>query len=208
MFSSGHQELLANRQPKFSNFFLENGWHERLAVRGPNFQRKRTKFRFTVHLFAPYRNSKCQRFYCNLYCPGTTSIDVFSHSLDKEVTWTAHQYRRSSELLDDWRIQGQPGIYLYPNGRWLIIGWKILTTKVIFSSAWRNDIRRKVLGIESSSAWAEHDNIWNLDLRPLLAHHPRCTGRSFRLWIKFSDGVKGIEGYWGSHYFYIAWRCR
>ena len=78
------------------------------------FQRNRTKFKFTIDLFASDRNSKCQRFYSNFFCPGTSGIDAFSHSWDDEVAWICPPIQEIIRIVRRLKTSRTTGILFVP----------------------------------------------------------------------------------------------
>jgi hypothetical protein len=78
------------------------------------FQRNRTRFKFTVDLFASDRNSKCQRFYSNFFCPGTSGIDAFSHSWDDEVAWICPPIQEIIRIVRRLKTSRTTGILFVP----------------------------------------------------------------------------------------------
>ena len=78
------------------------------------FQRNRTRFQFTIDLFASDRNSKCQRFYSNFFCPGTSGIDAFSHSLDDEVAWICPPIQEIIRIVRRLKTSRTTGILFVP----------------------------------------------------------------------------------------------
>lgn len=78
------------------------------------FQRNRTRFKFTIDLFASDRNSKCQRFYSNFFCPGTSGIDAFSHSWDDEVAWICPPIQEIIRIVRRLKTSRTTGILFVP----------------------------------------------------------------------------------------------
>ena len=78
------------------------------------FQKNRTKFKFTIDLFASDRNSKCQRFYSNFFCPGTSGIDAFSHSWDDEVAWICPPIQEIIRIVRRLKTSRTTGILFVP----------------------------------------------------------------------------------------------
>jgi len=78
------------------------------------FQRNRTKFKFTIDLFASNRNSKCQRFYSNFFYPGTSGIDAFSHSWDDEVAWICPPIQEIIRIVRRLKTSRTTGILFVP----------------------------------------------------------------------------------------------
>lgn len=78
------------------------------------FQRNRTRFKFTIDLFASDRNSKCQRFYSNFFCPGTSGIHAFSHSCDDEVAWICPPIQEIIRIVRRLKTSRTTGILFVP----------------------------------------------------------------------------------------------
>jgi hypothetical protein len=78
------------------------------------FQRNRTRFKFTIDLFASDRNSKCQRFYSNFFCPGTSGIDAFSDSWDDEVAWICPPIQEIIRIVRRLKTSRTTGILFVP----------------------------------------------------------------------------------------------
>ena len=78
------------------------------------FQRNRTRFKFTIDLFASDRNSKCQRFYSNFFCPGSSGIDAFSHSWDDEVAWICPPIQEIIRIVRRLKTSRTTGILFVP----------------------------------------------------------------------------------------------
>ena len=78
------------------------------------FQRNRTRYKFTIDLFASDRNSKCQRFYSNFFCPGTSGIDAFSHSWDDEVAWICPPIQEIIRIVRRLKTSRTTGILFVP----------------------------------------------------------------------------------------------
>lgn len=78
------------------------------------FQRNRTRFKFTIDLFASDQNSKCQRFYSNFFCPGTSGIDAFSHSWDDEVAWICPPIQEIIRIVRRLKTSRTTGILFVP----------------------------------------------------------------------------------------------
>jgi hypothetical protein len=87
---------------------------ENWQVDDQTFQRNRTRFKFTIDLFASDRNSKCQRFYSNFFCPGTSGIDAFSHSWDDEVAWICPPIQEIIRIVRRLKTSRTTGILFVP----------------------------------------------------------------------------------------------
>lgn len=87
---------------------------ENWQVDDQTFQRNRTRFKFTIDLFASDRNSKCQRFYSNFFCPGTSGIHAFSHSWDDEVAWICPPIQEIIRIVRRLKTSRTTGILFVP----------------------------------------------------------------------------------------------
>ena len=87
---------------------------ENWQVDDQTFQRNRTRFKFTIDLFASDRNSKCQRFYSNFFCPGTSGIHAFSHSCDDEVAWICPPIQEIIRIVRRLKTSRTTGILFVP----------------------------------------------------------------------------------------------
>lgn len=78
------------------------------------FQRSDRKYKFKIDLFACNHNKKCDRFYSNFYCPGTSGIDAFSHSWDDEIAWIFPPIREVTRVIRKLRVSRIAGVLFVP----------------------------------------------------------------------------------------------
>jgi hypothetical protein len=79
------------------------------------FQRINKTHQFTIDLFASDRNNKCQKFFSNFYCKGTSGIDAFSHSWENEVAWVCPPIREVIRTVRRLRTTQMSGVLFIPD---------------------------------------------------------------------------------------------
>ena len=78
------------------------------------FERLNNEFQFTIDLFATDKNSKCERFYSNFYCPGTWGIDAFAHCWDGEVAWICPPIKDIPKIVQKIKAAKMAGLLYIP----------------------------------------------------------------------------------------------
>ena len=78
------------------------------------FQQLNQQVHFTIDLFADEHNTRCQNFYSNFYCTGTSGIDAFCHAWDNEVAWICPPIREISRTIRKIQHSRMSGILFVP----------------------------------------------------------------------------------------------
>jgi len=78
------------------------------------YQTSNRNYGFTVDLFASSHNAKCEKYYSNFYCAGTSGIDAFSHQWDDEIAWICPPIKEVVRTIRKLKTSKVAGVLLVP----------------------------------------------------------------------------------------------